>query len=117
MVLRDDFEGICWDILHRNPLSSADSVFNELLVEEIRLKSHSILIPDKGVLSTPSSAFAAPFHKGKLQVIQKIFKSPSSNVVVAAPTTVGSGSDCAYPSETTSQIYDIVEQLQKLLTT
>ncbi|KAI5383026.1 hypothetical protein KIW84_070432 [Lathyrus oleraceus] len=43
------------------------SVFNELLAEEIRLKSHSNIIPDKGVLSTPQSVFVAPFHKGKPQ--------------------------------------------------
>lgn len=144
MVLRDDFEGIRGGILHQNPLPSVDSVFNELLAEETRLKSHSNLIPNKGVLSTPPSVFAAPFHKGKpqcrvgfgidecvfckekghwkaqysrLKASKKIFKSPSSNVVVAAPTTIGSGSDHVYPSETTSQIFDIAEQLQKLLAT
>ncbi|KAI5444904.1 hypothetical protein KIW84_013254 [Lathyrus oleraceus] len=47
MALRDDFE-----------------VLRE---EEIRLKSNSNLIPDKGVPFTPLSIFAAPFHKGKPQ--------------------------------------------------
>ncbi|CAI8618375.1 unnamed protein product [Vicia faba] len=37
------------------------------LAEEIRLKSHTNLIPDKGVLSTPQFFFASPFHKGKFQ--------------------------------------------------
>lgn len=47
MVLRDDFEGLHGSILHRNPLSNVDSVFNESLAEEIRLKSYSNLILDK----------------------------------------------------------------------
>ncbi|KAI5397382.1 hypothetical protein KIW84_063264 [Lathyrus oleraceus] len=67
MALRDAFEGLHGSIMHRNPLHNVDSVFNELLAEEIKLKSHSNLISDKGVLSTPSSIFAAPFHKGRPQ--------------------------------------------------
>ncbi|CAI8599151.1 unnamed protein product [Vicia faba] len=124
VALRDDFEGLRGGILHCNPLPTVDSVFNELLTEEIRIKSHSNLIPDKGVLSTPPSVFAAPFHKGKpqgrvelrigecafckekghweaqrprmIKATKKNFKSPSSNVVVVAPTTIGSGSDRVY---------------------
>ncbi|CAI8610566.1 unnamed protein product [Vicia faba] len=99
---------------------------------------------DKGVLSTPQSVFVAPSYKGKpqgrvglgidecvfckekghwktqcpkLKACKKNFKRPSSNVVVAASTTIGSGSDHAYTSETTSQISDIAEQLQNLLVT
>lgn len=144
MTLRDEFEGLRGGILHRNPLPNVDSIFNELLAEESRLKSHSNLIPDKGVLSNPQSVFDAPFHKGKpqgrvgfdidecafckekghwkaqcpklLKASKKNFKSLSSNVV-AAPTTIGSGFDHVYPSETTSQIDDIAEKLQKLLAT
>ncbi|CAI8591130.1 unnamed protein product [Vicia faba] len=120
MVLRDDFEDLRGGILHHNPLPNVDSVFNELLVEETRLKTRSNLISNKGVLSTPQSVFTAPFYKGKpqrrVEFVSKInFKSPSSNVV-AAFTTIGSGSNHVYPYETT-QIYDIVEQLQKLLAT
>lgn len=47
MMLRDDFEGLRGSVLHRNPIPSVDSVFNELLAEEIRLKSHSNLTLDK----------------------------------------------------------------------
>ncbi|XP_062100793.1 uncharacterized protein LOC133806717 [Humulus lupulus] len=39
MALRDEFEGLHGTILHRSPLPSVDSVVNELLAEEIRLKS------------------------------------------------------------------------------
>ncbi|XP_062075565.1 uncharacterized protein LOC133779645 [Humulus lupulus] len=39
MALRDEFEGLRGKILHHNPLPSVDLVVNELLVEEIRLKS------------------------------------------------------------------------------
>lgn len=87
-----------------------------MFVEEIRLKSNSNLIPDKGVPSTPLSVFAVPFHKGKpqgrvghgidecafwkekghwkakcpklLKENKKNFKSPSSNVVATAHTTI-----------------------------
>jgi hypothetical protein len=144
MALRDDFEGLRGGILHHNPLPNVDSVVSELLAEEIRLKSNSNLISDKGIISTTPSVFAAPFHKGKpqgrvgvgidecafckekghwkaqcpkLRANKKNFKSPSSNVdAVDAPSTVGSSSDRVYPSETT-QISDIAEQLQKLLAT
>ncbi|KAI5443891.1 hypothetical protein KIW84_012508 [Lathyrus oleraceus] len=116
MALKDDFEGLRGGILHRNPLPNVDSIFDELLTEETRLKSHSNLIPNKGVLSNPQSIFVAQFHKGKPQASKKNFKSLSSNVV-AAPTTIGSGFDHVYPSETTSQIAGIAEKLQKLLAT
>ncbi|XP_039127005.1 uncharacterized protein LOC120263182 [Dioscorea cayenensis subsp. rotundata] len=57
MALRDDFEDLCGTILHHNPLPSVDSVVNELLAEEIRLKSRV----DKGILSSPySSVFVVP---------------------------------------------------------
>lgn len=136
MALRDDFEGLHGGILHRNPLPNVDSIFNELLVEETRLKSHSNLILDNKVLSTTQSFFDAQFHKGKpqgrvgfgidecgfckekghwkaqcprlLKASKKNFKSPSSDVVVAL-TIIGSGSDHVYPSEITSQISDIIE--------
>lgn len=106
------------------------SFHNELLVEEIRLKYHSNLIPDKWVLSTPQSILAAPFHKRKphgsvgvgidecafckekhhcklqypilLKASKKIFKIPSSNIVVAPPTTIGSGFDLIYPTRPNS---------------
>ncbi|XP_062093433.1 uncharacterized protein LOC133799432 [Humulus lupulus] len=39
MALRDEFKGLRGTILHRSPLPSVDSVVNELLAEEIRLKS------------------------------------------------------------------------------
>ncbi|XP_062103204.1 uncharacterized protein LOC133814230 [Humulus lupulus] len=39
MALRDEFEGLRGTILHRIPLPSVDLVVNELLAEEIRLKS------------------------------------------------------------------------------
>lgn len=49
---------------------------------------------------------------------KKNFKSPSSNVVVVATlTTTSVGSNYVYPSKTTSQIFDIVDQLQKTLAT
>ena len=40
MALRFDFEPLRGSILHRTPLPSVDSVVNELLAEEIRLKSN-----------------------------------------------------------------------------
>ena len=53
--------------MHRNPLPIVDSVVNELLAEEIRLKSQSEKgNVDKGILPNPS-IFAVPFHKGKSQ--------------------------------------------------
>jgi len=36
-ALRSDFKGLRGSILHRSPLPSIDSVFSELLAEEIRL--------------------------------------------------------------------------------
>ncbi|KAI5437872.1 hypothetical protein KIW84_023840 [Lathyrus oleraceus] len=102
------------------------------------------MIPNKGVLSTPQFVFATPFHKGKPQdrvrididefyfckekghckaqclgskASKKNFKSPSSNIVATASSTIGSGSDHVYSSETTSQIYDIEDELQKILST
>lgn len=41
MALCSDFEGLRGSILHRSPLSSIDSFVDELLNEEIPLKSHS----------------------------------------------------------------------------
>ena len=40
MALRSDFEGLRGSIMHRSPFPSIDSIVSELLVEEIRLKSH-----------------------------------------------------------------------------
>ncbi|XP_062099980.1 uncharacterized protein LOC133805845 [Humulus lupulus] len=39
MALRDEFEGLRGTILHHSPLPLVDSVVNELLAEEMRLKS------------------------------------------------------------------------------
>ncbi|KAI5393502.1 hypothetical protein KIW84_060581 [Lathyrus oleraceus] len=49
MTLRDDFEGLRGSILHRNPIPSVDSVFNELLAEEIRLKTDTTVTPDTDI--------------------------------------------------------------------
>ncbi|XP_019425863.1 PREDICTED: uncharacterized protein LOC109334254 [Lupinus angustifolius] len=69
MALRNDFEGLRGSILHRTPLPSVDSVVNELLAEEVRLKSHSEKgIVDKGILPSPS-VFVAPVVTGKSQGI------------------------------------------------
>lgn len=67
MALRDDFEELRRTILHRNPLPTVDSVVNELLVEEIRLKSQSEKgIVEKGILLTPNSfVFPISSNKGK----------------------------------------------------
>ena len=51
MALCDDYEGLCGLILHRSPLPSIDSVINELLTAEIRLKSQAA---GKGILPTPN---------------------------------------------------------------
>ena len=40
MALRDDFEAIRGTILHQGMLPSIDSVVNELLEEEIRLREY-----------------------------------------------------------------------------
>ncbi|XP_062114577.1 uncharacterized protein LOC133825682 [Humulus lupulus] len=62
MALRDEFEGLRGTIMHRNPLPSVDSVVNELLVEEIRLKSRVDKgRAEKGILpSLNPSVFAVP---------------------------------------------------------
>jgi hypothetical protein len=133
MALRDDFEGLRGSILHRTPLPKVDSVISELLAEETRLKSHSNLHPEKGILSNPPSVFAAPFHNGKprgraeigidecafckekghwkaqcpklLRASRTNFKAPSSNVA------------SHFPYQTTSQASDLIEQFQKFLST
>jgi plasmid maintenance system antidote protein VapI len=129
MALRDDFEGLRGAILHRVPLPNVDSVVNELLAEETRLKSHSYSI------STHQSVFAT--HKGKLQgrVVlgndecafckekghwkaqcpKLLLRSNSKNVMT--PTSNVAAATSSYPSEATSQISDLAEQLQKLLAT
>ncbi|XP_045822099.1 uncharacterized protein LOC123914983 [Trifolium pratense] len=145
MALRDDFEGLRGAILHRIPLPKVDSVVSELLAEETRLKSQSNPHQARGIISNPSSVFAAPFHKGKpqgraaigfdecsfcrgkghwksqcpklLKVSRTDFRSPSSNVVDIAPTMVGSSIGHIYSPETISQAFDLVEQFQKFLST
>ncbi|KAK2377815.1 hypothetical protein QL285_078448 [Trifolium repens] len=137
MVLRDDFEGLRGGILHRNPLPKVDSVVNELLAEETRLKSHSNMISDKGTLSTPPSVFATPVHKGKPQgryrhdidecafckekghwkaQCPKKLRGDKNNFK-SSPSNIATVANDVYSSETTSQISDIAEQLQKLLAT
>ncbi|RHN70428.1 putative transcription factor interactor and regulator CCHC(Zn) family [Medicago truncatula] len=125
MALRDDFEGLRGGILHRTPLPNVESVVSELLAEEIRLKTHSTM-SDKGILSTPSSVFAAaPVQRGKPQgrvgigndecafckekghwkaqcpklgrANRKNFRGPSSNVVAVAPSASSTvGSSSGY---------------------
>ena len=60
--LRSDFEGLRGSILHRSPLPSFDSVFSELLVEEIRLQSYSekriLFASNPSVLVVPSKPFS-----------------------------------------------------------
>ncbi|GAU48472.1 hypothetical protein TSUD_405650 [Trifolium subterraneum] len=136
MALRDDFEGLRGAILHHVPLPNVDLVVHELLAKEIRLKSHSYMNSEKGTVSTTPSVFAT--HKGNSQGRVRLgndecafckekghwkaqcpklllksnsmnFSAPSSNVVVTAPSTFGSS--YAYPPGTTSQIYDLAEQL------
>jgi hypothetical protein len=65
--LHNDFEGLHGSVLHHTPLPSVDSVVGELLADETRLKSQSNLHSEKGILSNPTSIFAAPFHKSNLQ--------------------------------------------------
>ena len=58
MVLHSDFEGLRGSILRRSPLMSVDSIINELLAEEICLKSQS----EKGILFTMNpSMLVVPF--------------------------------------------------------
>ncbi|PIA51109.1 hypothetical protein AQUCO_01100145v1 [Aquilegia coerulea] len=66
MALRDDFEGLRGSILHRNFLPSVDSVVNELLAEEVRLKPQV----GKGLLPLPTSSVMDVPYKSS-------FKSPS----------------------------------------
>nr|GEY49039.1 Gag-Pol polyprotein [Tanacetum cinerariifolium] len=40
MALRHDFKGLRGSIMHHDPMSYVDNIVSELLVEEIRLKSH-----------------------------------------------------------------------------
>ncbi|XP_062088473.1 uncharacterized protein LOC133795035 [Humulus lupulus] len=62
MALRDEFEGLRGTILYRSPLLSVDSVVNELLAEEIRLKSRvDKRGAEKEILPSPNpSVFAIP---------------------------------------------------------
>ena len=54
---RDDFGGLHGTILHCSPLPFVDSIVNELLAEEIRLKSQA----HKGIVPIPTpSIFATP---------------------------------------------------------
>ncbi|XP_026406860.1 uncharacterized protein LOC113302209 isoform X2 [Papaver somniferum] len=62
MALRHDFEALRGQILHRNPLPSLDSVVNELLAEEVRLKSQAgskgiLPLPTESVLTVPSKPY------------------------------------------------------------
>ncbi|XP_062114820.1 uncharacterized protein LOC133827805 [Humulus lupulus] len=68
MALRDEFEGLRGTILHRNPLPSVDSVVNELLAEEIRLKSRVDKGgAEKGILPSPNpSVFAVPHQPASI---------------------------------------------------
>ncbi|XP_075494786.1 uncharacterized protein LOC142532357 [Primulina tabacum] len=59
MPLQNDFEGLRGTTLHRSPLPSVDSVVNELLAEEIWLKSK---VDKVSVTNTTPSVFAAPQH-------------------------------------------------------
>ncbi|XP_075475089.1 uncharacterized protein LOC142505850 [Primulina tabacum] len=79
MALRNDFEGLRGTILHRSPLPSVDSVVNELLAEEIRLKSK---VDKVSVTPTTPSVFAAPQQ------------SPPSNQNRSAPKV--SPDECAF---------------------
>ncbi|XP_062080957.1 uncharacterized protein LOC133785757 [Humulus lupulus] len=62
MALQDEFEGLRGTILHHSPLPSVDSVVNELLAEEIQLKSRVDKGgTEKGILPSPNpSIFAVP---------------------------------------------------------
>lgn len=63
--------------------------------------------------------FVGRKYIGKLSVAnfleQIIKKNPLFNVVVDSPTTICFVSDYVCPSQTASQIFDIVEQLQTIL--
>ncbi|XP_074373914.1 uncharacterized protein LOC141714284 [Apium graveolens] len=65
MTLRSDFEPLRGSILHRTPLPSVDYVVNELLAEEIRIKSNGA----KENLSsgTPSVFVVPPRSSGVIQ--------------------------------------------------
>ena len=56
MALRDDFEGLQGNILHRTPHPPVDAIVSELLAEETRLKTQAgkgtIPIPRQSVLAT-----------------------------------------------------------------
>jgi len=54
-ALHSDFEGLRGSILHRSSLSFVDSVFSELLAEEIRFQSYS----EKGILSASNPSILA----------------------------------------------------------
>ncbi|KAJ9553465.1 hypothetical protein OSB04_017510 [Centaurea solstitialis] len=57
MALRSDFEGLRGTILHRTPLPTVDSVVQELIAEETRLKSYGDKDPK---LSSTPAVFAVP---------------------------------------------------------
>lgn len=67
MAIQDDFDVLSGTILHHTPLPGVNWIINELLAEEIRLKSHSHLYHERGNLSPSPSVFIAPFNKKKPQ--------------------------------------------------
>ncbi|KAL2947159.1 hypothetical protein AAZX31_20G054800 [Glycine max] len=107
MALQDDFEGLRWMILRLHPLPNVDVVVNELLAEEIQLKSNSS--SDKGIFFASPPVFVALFTKVSLK--ERKFKALSSNVVVVPNDGHKSTSDAP------SQVVDLVEQFKKLLAT
>lgn len=62
MALRDYFESLRGSILHRNLLPNVGSIVKKLLAEEIIIKTHSNMIPNKGILYTHPSIFVDPMH-------------------------------------------------------
>jgi len=71
-TLRNDFEGLRGSILHRSPLPSVNSVFSELLAEEIRLHCYSekriLSASNPSILAVPSKSFSNHQNKSYTRV-------------------------------------------------
>lgn len=82
MALQDDFEGLRWMILRLHPLPNVDVVVNELLAEEIQLKSNSS--SDKGIFFASPPVFVALFTKVSLKE-----RLAMMNVVIVRRRVIG----------------------------
>ncbi|KAH6834928.1 hypothetical protein C2S53_007300 [Perilla frutescens var. hirtella] len=92
MALRDDFEALRGNILHRSPKPIVDAVVSELIAEELRLKSGTMKrilpSPNQSVLAVHSLAVAssssATSAETLLEQLQKLLNQQPHDISAAA---------------------------------